>query len=313
MTLNPPTFRRDLEHTQSLAEAIYTFFGRTLEERLCIFDSEAMEGEVAQAYNDLGLQSRRETYKRIAEDFRLRTQYSDDPQHQRRILEVGCGSGLLTLTLAEQTIGMIFGLDVSADMIALANKNKENKRQEIMEKIIREYACGGYTFSLPNPAARDPMPEIVDAASAITGRARFVQGSVYNLTRPGKNEKSMDYVVCRNALHRFRDPKEALRQMHSILRDGGKIYIRDLKRDADWKTVLDRIGESRWKTPALVRDYLGAMAAMLTVEELATTLRELDINRFTITDGSYKSDATTSTLDFKEYEQAIEYVCVIEK
>ena len=313
MTLNSPIFRRDLEHTQSLAEAISIFFGRTLEERLCIFDQEAMQGEVAQAYNALGLQSRRDTYRRIAEDFKSRTRYKDDSQHSSRILEVGCGSGLLTLALTEQTQSIVFGLDISADMIGLANKNKADKREEIIQKIIRGYESGGYDFSLPISAAFDPMPEIVDAASAITKRALFVQGSVYNLTRPGQNEKSMDYVVCRNALHRFRDPKEALRQMHSILRDGGKLYIRDLKRDADWKTVVDRIGESRWKTPALIRDYLGAMAAMLTVEELATTLRELDINRFTITDGNYKSGDNIATSDLKEYEQATEYVCVIEK
>ena len=313
MTLDPLIFRRDLEHTQSLAEAIYTFFGKDLQARLCLFDHESMEGEVALAYNSLGLSSRRDTYRNIARDFIFRTDYTDDPKRLSRILEVGCGSGLLTLALTEQTQGIVFGLDISADMIGLANKNKADKREEIIQKIIRDYESGGYDFSLPISAAFDPMPEIVDVASAITGRARFVQGSVYNLTRPGQNEKSMDYVVCRNALHRFRDPKEALRQMHSILRDGGKLYIRDLKRDADWKTVVDRIGESRWKTPALIRDYLGAMAAMLTVEELATTLRELDINRFTITDGNYKSGDNIATSDLKEYEQATEYVCVIEK
>ena len=313
MTLNSPIFRRDLEHTQSLAEAISIFFGRTLEERLCIFDQEAMQGEVAQAYNALGLQSRRNTYRKIAEDFKSRTHYNNDSQHSSRILEVGCGSGLLTLALTEQTQSIVFGLDISADMIGLANKNKADKTEEIIQRILRQYKENGYDLSFPVPLAFDPMPEIVDVASAITGRARFVQGSVYNLTRPGQNEKSMDYVVCRNALHRFRDPKEALRQMHSILRDGGKLYIRDLKRDADWKTVVERIGEARWKTPALVRDYLGAMAAMFTVEELATTLRELTINKFILTNGSYKPDNRTSTSDFKEYEQATEYVCVIEK
>lgn len=307
------TFRRDLEHTQNLAEAIHLFFGKDLQARLCLFDHESMEGSVAQAYNHLGRTSRTGTYKNIAEDFLFRTSYIEGMSAPNKILDIGCGSGILALEFVERTQALVFGLDSSADMISLANNNKRDRTEELVQKIIEDYRKGEPNFPRPIPAAYDIMPDIVDAANQIANRARFVHGSVYDLTQHTPNEKSIDYVVCRNALHRFRNPQEALRQMYAILKPGGKLYIRDLRRDADWKTVLDRIGEARWRTPVLVRDYLGAMAGMLTVEELATTLRELNINKFTLTDGSYKPDTSQDQASLREYAQATEYVGIIEK
>ena len=67
----------EVERTKDLAEAIRTFFGLNLDGRLCVLDSEAMEGNVAEAYNQLGLNARRGTYGKIVTDFKTRTNYKE--------------------------------------------------------------------------------------------------------------------------------------------------------------------------------------------------------------------------------------------
>jgi ubiquinone/menaquinone biosynthesis C-methylase UbiE len=43
---------------------------------------------------------------------------------------------------------------------------------------------------------------------------------------------SFDLIVCRAAFKNFREPVRALREMHRVLRPGGKALIMDLRRDA---------------------------------------------------------------------------------
>ncbi len=55
--------------------------------------------------------------------FRGKTLQYVDPGHGRRILDVGCGTGSLTLLLAEQTTAEeIVGIDAAPKMIAIARK-----------------------------------------------------------------------------------------------------------------------------------------------------------------------------------------------
>lgn len=275
--------REKTEKTKDLADAIKRFFGLDLEGRLCIFTRESMDGEVAKAYNQLGLESRNGTYKKIAGDFKVLTDYKQKSGEKPIIFDIGCGSGLLTLELAEQTGAMVYGVDKSKDMIKLADENT-NKR--IMEHEERKR-------NFPRPL--------------------FLEGDVSHLSYLNNNKRVADYVVCRNALHRFRNPKIALKQMLSILKPKGQMYIRDLKRDADWKTVIKRIGDQRWSNPELVKDYLGAMAQMLTTSELSKILIELGTKKFTVFDGRYRNGNEDYKDNLKEFEEQTEYVCIIKK
>ncbi|MEK6917785.1 MAG: class I SAM-dependent methyltransferase [Nanoarchaeota archaeon] len=303
--------RRQIEKTKSLAEAVKLVYGINLKGRLCVLDNEAMVGEVADSYNELGLNARRETYRKLAQDFKFRTDYFEGKGIHKHILDVGCGSGLLSYEIAEQTDAFVVGLDVSQEMIELANKNKEKISEEKVKKIISDYE-GEYNLSKSLPASCDPMPEIVDVGYNPSRRTTFVQGSVYDLSElVGKNQH-IDYIVCRNVLHRFQNSEEAIRQMFYVLGNQGKLYIRDLRRDTDWKTVVERIGDERWKHPELVIDYIGAMAAMFTSEELSNMLNKIGVNKFEISDGSYRTSGPNN-LRFKEFEKETEYVCVIEK
>jgi 2-polyprenyl-3-methyl-5-hydroxy-6-metoxy-1,4-benzoquinol methylase len=311
----------EVERTKDLAEAIRSFFGLNLEGRLCVLDSEVMEGNVAEAYNQLGLNVRKGTYKKIVIDFKTRTDYSDVVlseegvvEKRNLILDVGCGSGLLSFELAEQTKGIILGIDASKDMIRLANQNKEKKAEEFVQRVIQDYQSGGYDFSRPIPAACDPMLDIVDSAHSDLRRIIFGEGSAYDLSDFLGKERCADYIVCRNVLHRLKEPEKALEQMLKVLRVGGKIYLRDLKRDADWQTIIERIGEQRWANPVLVKDYIGAMASMLTTEELENMLISNGIKDYKITDGSYRNgNEPLPKGNIREFEKDTEYVCIIKK
>lgn len=304
-------FKNKLMKTKSLEAAINLVFNKVSTSRNCIFTQEEMIGNVAKEYNNLGRNSRQETYKKLAGDFKMRTgcygvNHLSTSLKVGSILEVGCGSGLLILELAEQTNGNIVGLDLSKDMITLAKDNLTKRFQKRIEEIKEFW---GKIPEYCKPGAED-YKKLHESPPLLDG-IRYVRGSVYDLQDLGL--QNVNYVVCRNALHRFQYPEKAINQIYNILSPGGKIYIRDLRRDANWQTILDRIGEKRWNTQTLVQDYIGAMASMLTTLELESTLQSLGIKHFDITDGRYINGEIKNLENIKEFEKEIEYVCVIRK
>jgi ubiquinone/menaquinone biosynthesis C-methylase UbiE len=57
--------------------------------------------------------------------------------------------------------------------------------------------------------------------------------------------ETFDFIVCRAAFKNFTEPVRALREMHRVLRPGGKAVILDLRRDAapeDLDTCVDSMG-----------------------------------------------------------------------
>lgn len=290
-----------IENTISLQEAVKSIFNTKPEGRVCILSKQSMEGSVAEGYDRLGKEGRGETYQKIVEDFKKSTdcygeKHLTDVLSVGTIVEVGSGSGLICLELAKQTNGDIVGIELSSDMIRLAENNlkkatieKHQVAQEFQKRISKTCKYEETKITV-----------------------EFRQGDAQNLAPILVDKKNINYVVCRNSLHRFQDPKRAIQEMFSLLAPGGKIYIRDLKRDADWKTIVDRIGERRWEKPELVVDYIGAMAGMLTVVELENILAELKIKNYLIRDGYYEMGNVTNS-GIKEYAEEVEYVCVITK
>lgn len=306
--------KEELMNTKTLREAVKLLFNRQSSGRDCILTQEAMRGRVATEYDTLGKSVRMETYKKLAEDFKIRTgcygvNHPSTGMNVGTILEVGCGSGLLTVEIAQQTNSdRIIGLDISDDMITLAQSNLSRKSRERTEEIKE--------FWKRLPKCCKPCPEDyakLEHKPPFFGRINYVLGSVYELQKLIGDVPDINYVVCRNALHRFQFPERAIKQMYEVLAPSGKLYIRDLRRDADWKTVLARIGEKRWQTQTLVEDYVGAMASMLTTQELEKVLNSLSITNFEINNGIYATGEFRSTDNIKEYEEGIEYVCIVRK
>jgi ubiquinone/menaquinone biosynthesis C-methylase UbiE len=70
--------------------------------------------------------------------------------------------------------------------------------------------------------------------------ARFLQGSASNLPFPAA---SFDFLLCRAAFKNFAKPIEALKEMHRVLKPGGRAVIIDLKRDASPEEISQGIDE----------------------------------------------------------------------
>ena len=75
----------------------------------------------------------------------------------------------------------------------------------------------------------------------------FRHGDAASLPYPADN---FEFIVCRAAFKNFSDPVAALREMHRVLRPGGKALVIDMRRDASNKAIdstvdamqLSRIG-----------------------------------------------------------------------
>ncbi len=294
--------------TKSLEEALCFVGGYKLDisKRKFLLKQGAMTGVVAAEYDHLGCTKRIGTYDRITQDFIQRTSY--DMAKHATILDVGCGSGLLSIELAAQTRANVLGIDCSPDMIELAIKNRNNIRHP------SSYAIGNSQLG-----KGQVMTDIDKWIESVTKqKVKFIQMDIHSIVEL-KDVMPLEYIICRNVLHRFYDPVVrnppclAISRMYHTLPPGGKLYIRDIHRDADWEILKERIGEQRWNSLSLVEDYVRAMASMLTIAELEKYLGQLMIEDYTITDGSYLGPKIKSRGNLNEFEKETEYVCVIRK
>jgi len=89
---------------------------------------------------------------------------------------------------------------------------------------------------------------------------------------------AFDFVICRAALKNFSDPVGALREMHRVLRSGGKAMIIDMRNDASSKSIIDEVAKM----------HLGRIDALLT----RTTLSALRRRAFSRQDLERMAQAT---------------------
>lgn len=84
----------------------------------------------------------------------------------------------------------------------------------------------------------DLSPDMVRIARQNAARAgvavEFQQGNSSSLPFP---PDSFDFLVCRAAFKNFAEPVRALREMHRVLRPGGRALIVDLRRDASMREI----------------------------------------------------------------------------
>jgi ubiquinone/menaquinone biosynthesis C-methylase UbiE len=83
-----------------------------------------------------------------------------------------------------------------------------------------------------------------EKAARAGAQVEFEQGNAARLPYP---RETFDFLVCRAAFKNFAQPVEALREMHRVLKPGGRALIIDLRRDASIPAVnrlVDQMGLS---------------------------------------------------------------------
>ncbi len=129
------------------------------------------------------------------------------------------------------------------------------------------------------------MVKIAAKKAAEAGvQADFKQGSASNLPFPSQ---TFDFLLCRAAFKNFAKPVGALREMHRVLRPGGRALIIDLNRNASPQEVSRGIDEmhlspfNRLLTKLVFKTML--IKSAYTKEEFQemlgeTTFRSFEIN-----------------------------------
>lgn len=322
------TTKDDLLGTNSLEEAVKLLFGVKIKGRQKVLLEETFSPEVGAAYDFIGRCFRSGTYESIADDFIVRIfgdserDVTEREKYQQRIkkdytkrvpspriLDVGCGTGLLSIALAEKfEVADIVGMDISPAMIGMAKEN-----------------CT-LAFNIDSPHRKSMDVNVHFEEGNINELPFYVQKAASFVIRP--DHAHVDYIICRNVLHRLDDPALALQKMYETLSTEGKLYLRDLRRDARWRDLklrivggyrigdgafVDEEQEKMW-FPELLKDKIGAMVNTFTRQELVELLESSGIKKYTISDGKHLQPWPFNCQDHTpEYAQEVEFVCVIEK
>ena len=69
-------------------------------------------------------------------------------------------------------------------------------------------------------------------------KVNFEHGNASNMPFP---EKSFNFIVCRAAFKNFSEPVRAIKEMHRVLKPGGKGVIIDLRRDVPMPEIVSHV------------------------------------------------------------------------
>lgn len=139
----------------------------------------------------------------------------------KKVLDVGCGSGVITRELAKQAYpAQVVGLDASTDLL-------ERGKDAYTESIRR----------------REDHPNRENVT--------FQEGNVYDIPFP---DDSFDVVYARLLFQHLENPLEALSSIWRVLKPGGCVCILDV--DKDWSSLYPEPKTSAAIDKAIVEKQL---------------------------------------------------------
>lgn len=161
--------------------------------------------------------------------------------------------------------------------------------QATADDVVVDVGCGGGVVSfalasfVSSIAAVDDRAEAIDEARRLAvevgaGNIEFSVASFYALPFAGE---SFTLAVCRNAIHRFREPAAALGELARVLAPGGRVVIYDMvvKPDVDrYLNELARLADSTHRRHCRRDEYLELFEkAGFTVEVERNDRRTVDL------------------------------------
>lgn len=172
-----------------------------------------------------------------------------------RALDIGTGPGQIVLKLARHPAlrdWHFVGVDRSSNMIAQARRNAAD--------VHVDGAPGGiYPDKVGSPAS-----------SGAISRVQFLIADGNRLDFP---DHSIDLVMCNSVLHHLAEPQNVLSEIARLVKPGGAILLRDLRRPARLACPLHVCWYGRHYSGLMYKLYCDSVRAAYTVPELEALLR----------------------------------------
>jgi ubiquinone/menaquinone biosynthesis C-methylase UbiE len=136
--------------------------------------------------------------------------------------------------------------------------------------LIRELA---EKFPSAKITGIDISKDMLDLARANLSEIKNI--SLQELSIYGLNElrEKPDIIVFRNTLHRLKDAEKALQIIINYMPKGGKLYLRDVIRNGDWKSFKKRLEQNY-----PLHNWIKGISSAFTTQELKEILSKLPVN-----------------------------------
>lgn len=165
------------------------------------------------------------------------------PIQNSRVLEIGPGPGWAGINLLlKRTDLHLEGLEASPDMIRVATDNADKE--------------------------------------GLSDRIKYIEGVGEEMKNIQDNH--YDLVISRDSLHHWIHPEKVFLQIKRILKENGKIYIHDHRRDINFfgRLIVNIIGTL--VAGKMAKYWKSSIAAAYTKEEIEKILKSIDCKNWTV-------------------------------
>ncbi len=159
------------------------------------------------------------------------------PKESARVLEIGPGPGWAGINLLKKRNDLrLEGIEASKDMVRVATENA--KKEGLSDRV--KYKVG----------VAEEMKEIPD--------------------------KYFDLVISRDSLHHWDDPEKVFLQIKRVLKDDGKVFIHDHRRDLSFfaRIIVDIMGVL--VVGKMAKYWKSSIAAAYTKNEINNLLNKIN-------------------------------------
>jgi ubiquinone/menaquinone biosynthesis C-methylase UbiE len=165
------------------------------------------------------------------------------PAQGSRVLEIGPGPGWAGINLLLKRDDLqLDGLEASPDMIRVAQDNRDK--------------------------------------DGLSDRIKYMEGTGEEMK--GIPDHHYDLVISRDSLHHWIDPEKVFLQIKRVLKENGKIYIHDHRRDINFfgRLIVHVIG--LLVAGKMLKYWKSSIAAAYTKAEIEKILRKIDCTNWKV-------------------------------